>query len=143
MTIELNTDRAQVAAFGDRARMPDRRERDVIPMRFRRAPGTTQEIIEELSLTVGRYPDGRIGEVFIDYDRDEGERKKSEQVITLAQDIATLISIALQHGTPLETMRAAMTRAEVPMMGTMRSMPHSLAGAVLDALADEIDFPTP
>lgn len=130
-------------AFGDRDRLPFRRERDVIPVIFRRAPGTTQELVEKLSLTVGRYPNGQIGEVFIDYDREEGERKKSEQTITLAQDIATLISIALQHGTPLETMRAAMTRAEVPMMGTMRPMPHSLAGAVLDALAAEADPPTP
>ena len=140
---ETNTDRAQVAAYGDRQRLPDRREREAFVVPFWRAAGTMSEIIEEVTLTIGRTATGEIGEVFIDYVAQEGERKKSEETITLAKDIATLISIALQHGTPLETLRAAMTRAEVPFLGKMKSLPYSLAGAVLDALAAEATSPTP
>lgn len=54
---------------------------------------------------VSTYPDGRIGEVFLDPDVRSGTG-----VETAARDIAVAASLALQHGCPLEELRAALTR---------------------------------
>lgn len=53
-------------------------------------------------LTVGLYPDGRLGEVFI----------RSDRMGSLAHHafslLATVISVALQHGVPLERITSKM-----------------------------------
>lgn len=55
--------------------------------------------------TVGFYGDHvTIGEVFL------RAGKSGEQMETLTRDSAVLLSIALQHGTPIETMRGAVLR---------------------------------
>lgn len=120
-----------------RERLPDRREADAIEVMHLYAPGTEQQVEEHLLVTVGRYADGRIGEVFISYPPRLLERRKSELTQRLGGDIGTLISIALQYGAPIETLRAAMGRAEVPVMGRMQAVPHTIIGTVLDALAAE------
>lgn len=103
-----------------RERLPDRRHSDVVRVVHRLRGGA-----QPYTAAVGYYPDGRIGEVFIDAAKD------SNDGANLARDVAVLISLALQHGVPIEEMRAAMGRGE-------DEHPHSVAGAVLDALAAEL-----
>jgi hypothetical protein len=73
--------------------------------------------------TIGYYDDGRIGEVFVD-------GKMGSEAGALATDAAVLISIALQHGVPVEEMRAAMGRGS-------EGRPQSICGSVLDLLGAE------
>jgi hypothetical protein len=53
---------------------------------------------------VGRLPDGRIAEVFIN------GAKVGTAAETSAQDAAIVASLALQHGCPVETIRHALAR---------------------------------
>lgn len=73
-------------------------------------------------VTLGRYPDGRVGEVFI-----TGAKVGSDLEASL-RDAAVLISLALQHGVPVATMAGAITRE-----GDGR--PSTVIGDVLDQLA--------
>ncbi len=120
-----------------RERLPDRREGEAIEIEHVWSPGTEHHIAEMMLVRIGRYADGRIGEVFINYPNRAGERKKSERVIALGHDVATLLSIALQYGAPVEVLRAAMGRAEVNLMGQSQMLPHTIIGTVLDVLAAE------
>jgi hypothetical protein len=54
---------------------------------------------------VGRFPDGRIAEVFIN------GAKVGTAAETSAQDAAIVASLALQHGCPVETIRHALARS--------------------------------
>jgi len=119
-----------------RERLPDRREAEAIEIVhvWRGAHGDVDEM---MLVTIGRYDDGRIGEVLIDYPPREGERKKSDRVRDLGNDIAVLVSIALQHGAPLEVLRSAVGRSELNLMGKVTPVPHTIIGTVLDALAAE------
>jgi hypothetical protein len=54
--------------------------------------------------TVGRYPDGAIGEVFLN------AAKLNTDIDVNARDGAVAISLAVQHGCSIETLRHAMTR---------------------------------
>jgi hypothetical protein len=75
------------------------------------------------TVTVGYYPDGRPGEVFIN------GGKSGEQVEAIARDGAVLVSMLLQHGASLDTIRHALTRDS-------QDEPSSIIGAVVDRLAD-------
>ena len=55
-------------------------------------------------MTTGLYPDGRIGEVFLNSEHG------NSLLDTLAHDAAILASLALQFGCPLETIRHALKR---------------------------------
>ncbi|THD53476.1 MAG: hypothetical protein E8A46_11005 [Bradyrhizobium sp.] len=55
-------------------------------------------------MTVGLYPDGRIGEVFLNAEH------VNSLLDVLAHDGAILASLALQFGCPLETIRHALKR---------------------------------
>jgi hypothetical protein len=55
-------------------------------------------------MTVGFYPDGRVGEVFLNADRSDS------LLDVLASDAAILASLALQHGCTLETIAHALKR---------------------------------
>jgi hypothetical protein len=55
-------------------------------------------------MSVGFYPDGRPGEIFLNADRS------NSLLDVLASDAAIAISLALQFGCPLETIRHAMKR---------------------------------
>lgn len=88
-----------------RERLPDRRASDALEVMHVWWPGTTQEIHEPLLVTVGRYEDGRPGEVFID-SLAEARGKLAARTLNLQKDVAVLISIALQHGAPIEELRA-------------------------------------
>lgn len=54
--------------------------------------------------TVGYYMDGRPGEVFL------SAAKITTDMDIAARDAAILLSFALQHGTPVDSLRTAMTR---------------------------------
>jgi hypothetical protein len=73
-------------------------------------------------VTVGYFPDGKLGEIFL------STNKSGSQMEALARDIAILISLNLQHGCAMETMRDALTREGDGSAST-------LAGAVADLLA--------
>lgn len=63
-----------------------------------------QGLNDPFSVTVGRFPDGRVAEVFIN------ARKRDQLFDHLARDAAILISIALQHGAPMGPRRASPAR---------------------------------
>lgn len=54
--------------------------------------------------TVGRFPDGRIAEVFI------GNAKAGSHSDNNAKDAAVVCSIALQYGVPIDVIRRALLR---------------------------------
>jgi hypothetical protein len=54
--------------------------------------------------TVGRFPDGTIGELFL------SNLKSNSSADTAARDSAIVFSIALQHGADPETVRRALCR---------------------------------
>jgi hypothetical protein len=58
----------------------------------------------EFAVTIGFYPDGAPGEVFI------SGAKAGSDVDAAIRDNAILISLGLQHGVPLKVMQGAMTR---------------------------------
>jgi len=119
-----------------RERLPDRRAAEAIEIEHVWR-GPHGDVEETMLITVGRYDDGRVAEVFIDYPPREGERKKSDRTRDLGHDIAVLISIALQHGAPLDVLRDAVGRSDLNLMGTVKLVPHTIVGTVLDALEAE------
>jgi hypothetical protein len=52
--------------------------------------------------TVGRYPDGRIGEIFLT------NHKAGSQAGIMASDAAVVASIAIQYGAPLDVIRKSL-----------------------------------
>ena len=80
----------------ERERLPNRRATELIDFDHDRRRWTA---------TIGRYPDGRVAEVFID-------GPKESPIIALAQDGALAASLALQSGCPLDTLRRALDGRE-------------------------------
>ena len=68
------------------------------------------------------YADGRPAEIFLDAE------KQAVDAANDARDLALAVSIGLQHGVPLETLRHAALRDAA-------GAPQGLLGAVCDALA--------
>jgi hypothetical protein len=75
-------------------------------------------------VTIGCYEDFNAGELFIN---PIGNAGKGSAIEALARDAAILISLGLQYGVPIETMRGAITRDD-------KEQPMTLIGAVLDAI---------
>jgi hypothetical protein len=74
---------------------------------------------------VGRYPDGRIGELFLD------NRKAGSAVGTLVRDLAVVFSLAVQHGADANAIRRAVCR-------NSQGQPLGPLGQALDiVLSDE------
>jgi len=92
--------------------LPQRRAAETFDMRFWNQPFT---------VTVGFYPDGTPGEVFIN------GCKTGNDIESLARDAGVLLSLALQHGVSSDSIRRAITR------GTSEE-PTSILGAIVDAL---------
>lgn len=82
---------------------------------------------EKYHVTQGFYDDGRIGEVFINRVRDKAAAKLGEQLDGVCRDGAIMLSMALQHGVALETLKHAITR-------TGNGEPSSLVGAIVDRM---------
>jgi hypothetical protein len=73
--------------------------------------------------TVGRFPDGAIGEIFL------SNTKPSSQSDVNARDAAVAASLAFQFGCPLETLRHALLRDP-------RGNASSPLGVALDRIAE-------
>ena len=96
-----------------RRTLPQRRASETFDLRFWNQPFT---------VTVGCYADGAPGEVFID------GGKTGQDIQSTARDAAVVLSLALQHGTPIEAIRHAVTRN-----GSGEAA--SILGATVDRLA--------
>jgi len=94
--------------------LPERRRSETFDLPF---GGLT----DPHTVTVGYYDDGRPGEVFIT------GGKSGEQIEAIARDCAILLSMCLQHGVSLDTVRHALTRDS-------RDAAMSIVGAVVDQL---------
>jgi hypothetical protein len=79
-----------------RERLPQRRKCETLTFALGR-------LIYQAS--VGYYPDGRVGEIFLD------SSKSGTDVQIACRDAAIMVSFALQHGAELESLRSACTRA--------------------------------
>jgi hypothetical protein len=75
------------------------------------------------TLCAGFYRDGRIAEIFI------SARHIGSPLEAIARDSAIVVSLALQHGAHIETIRHALTRDH-------DGGPATLLGAALNALAE-------
>jgi hypothetical protein len=75
----------------------------------------------EFAVTVGYYADGRVAEVFID------GAKSGTDMGAVTRDGAILLSLALQHGVALATIKHAITRNQ-------RGEAETIVGAVVEAL---------
>lgn len=101
-------------------------ERRALPMRRR---SETFEIEfgglnKRHTITLGFYDDGSVGEMFIN------GGKSGELVEAIARDGAVLLSMALQHGVTLDTIRHALTRDSF-------DNPLSIIGVVVDRLTEK------
>ncbi len=97
-----------------RERLDNRRASETFSLSFRGAP---------YCVTYSQFGDGRVAEIFLD------AAKQSTDAADDARDLALAVSIGLQHGVPLETLRHSALR---DASGT----PQGLLGAVCDALAN-------
>jgi hypothetical protein len=95
-----------------RNRLPNRRPAETIA--FERDGS-------QYCLTVGYFPDGRVGEVFLNADRADS------LLDVLASDAAILTSLALQHGCSLQEISHALKR-------DIRGIAASPIGAALDQI---------
>jgi hypothetical protein len=95
-----------------RERLPDRRA--AITTTFDRDGA-------RFEMTAGFYPDGRVGEVFVNADR------ANSLLDFLMSDAAILASLALQYGAPLDEIRHALKR-------DIRGDAASPIGAALDRI---------
>jgi hypothetical protein len=100
------------AARPGRERLPDRRDA---------VTGPLEHGGSNFTMTVGHYPDGRPGELFVN-----GEHANSA-VDFLVSDAAILASIALQYGADPAELRHAMKR-------NSHGQPSSPIGAALDRI---------
>jgi len=74
--------------------LPQRRAAETFDVRF---------WSQNFTVTLGFYTDGAPGEVFID------GGKTGQDVQSTARDAVVVLSLALQHGLPIETVRSAVT----------------------------------
>jgi hypothetical protein len=96
--------------------------RQTLPQRRRAETFTVVHWNQPFVVTVGFFDDGTPGEVFVD------SRKTGGDVEAIARDAAVVISLSLQHGAAVETLRHVVTR-------NSNGAPSSILGAVIDALA--------
>lgn len=115
----------------NREKLPSRREGETLLVDHRHSPGTAAEQTETMVVSYSRYPDGRIGEVFVNC-----ENRRSERSIGLWHDIGIIVSIALQRGATLSELSSAMSRGEINHLGRIVEVAQSPAGTLLDALVD-------
>ncbi|MBW0176223.1 MAG: ribonucleotide reductase [Candidatus Fonsibacter sp.] len=111
-------------AFSERRKMPDRRK------------GYIQKAMigdHKVYLHIGEYDDGRVGEIFIDTNK-EGELVKS-----LMNNFAIAISLGLQYGVPLEEYVDAFINTKFEPTGKIKGNDRILsASSILDYLFREL-----
>ena len=91
----MNAPNSPPAVAGSRRRLPDRRAHELVNFEH-----GGQRYIGG----VGRFLEGGIAELFIN------AAKAGSDLEATAQEAALVVSLALQHGCPLETVRHALTR---------------------------------
>jgi hypothetical protein len=101
-----------------RTPLPARRAHEIIRAIHR--PGTAGAM--GVTIGLGRYGDGRLGEVFLDPDGIEHA--------PLLRDVAIMLSVLMQHHGDIAGLRASLTREAD---GTTHC---TLIGTVVDAVAD-------
>ena len=77
---------------------------------------------QQFTVTIGFYPDGRIGEIFLE------NHKQGSQAGIMASDAAVVASIALQYGVAIDVIRRALMRD-----------PRGKASGPLGAVFDKIE----
>lgn len=92
--------------------------------RCREQPDAYREI--DGSVVIGLYPCGCIGEIFIKVGRE------GEMVRGLLDAFATMFSIALQHGAPLDVLLGKMINASFQPAGFTQDPRHPMAKSILD-----------
>lgn len=99
--------------------------RRILPQRRQQMTVSTVHKQQRFEVSFGLFDDGTPAEVFISATKPGGDFH------SLANDAAVVLSLALQHGVPLLTIRNAMAREE-------NGRPQSIVGAVVDAFANEV-----
>jgi hypothetical protein len=113
-----------------REKLPERRQSETFEIEHIETTGARSPYV----LTIGQYPDGRIGEVFVD------SPKNGSTLGLICHDAAVLISIALQHGATIEEMRSAVARQSDEILAAGEA-PQSVIGSVLDEIArKQVDY---
>jgi hypothetical protein len=80
-------------------------------------------------VTLGYFPDGAVGEIFISSTMEMGEKKKvGSELEALWRDLGILFSVARQYGAPIKVLAGALTREQ-------DGAPSTIIGAVADRLA--------
>jgi hypothetical protein len=102
------------AAMSRRNRLPNRRPAESFDLEVQGLHYTA---------TVGRFPDGTIGELFLN------NHNSNSSADNAARDCGIVLSIALQHGADLETIRRALCR-------NSQGRASGPIGAALDAIAE-------
>ena len=97
----------------------DKPARERLPNRRACQTASYKHAGADFTLSIGHYPDGRIGELFI------AAGHANSALDALASDAAIAISFALQYGADLDALRSAMKR-------DARGNPSSPVGAALD-----------
>jgi hypothetical protein len=97
---------------GARNRLPNKRACETVAF---------EQDGSQYCLTVGFYPDGRPGEIFLNHDRGDS------LLDVLTSDAAILASLALQHGCTLKTIAHALKR-------DARGVAASPIGAAVDQI---------
>jgi hypothetical protein len=82
-------------AMADRHRLPNRRASETFTFELDGLRFTA---------TVSRFPDGRLGELFL------SNHKNGNQLDTFARDSAVILSFAVQHGADIDVIRRALCR---------------------------------
>jgi len=125
---EINTDNLELQKFNkknnNRSKMPDRRK------------GYIQKVTiadHKIYLHTGEYDDGKVGEIFIDMN------KEGELVKALMNNFAIAISLGLQYGVPLEEFVDAFIQTKFEPSGEIKGNDRILsASSILDYIFREL-----
>jgi len=96
-------------------------DRELLPNRRRNESLEFSHAGLAFTMTAGFYQDGRIAEIFL------SSHRPGSPIEAIARDAAITVSLALQHGADLATIRGALTRDN-------NGAPATLLAAALDAL---------
>ena len=114
----------RIDRINDRTRMPDRRK------------GYIQKVTignHKVYLHTGEYEDGKIGEIFID------TNKEGELVKALMNNFAIAISLGLQYGVPLDEFVDAFIETKFEPSGEIKGNDRILtASSILDYIFREL-----
>jgi ribonucleoside-diphosphate reductase alpha chain len=110
---------AAESAMSERTHLPDRRDCELI---------TFESGGMRFTASIGRYPDGRVSELFLD------NHKAGSTIGTLVRDMAIVFSFAVQHGADSESIRRALCRDSAGRaLGPL--------GEILDLILENTEWP--